>query len=116
MGHVGPLWKNFNLSLVDLDPYAPTSQARSVLQDLCLNILPYERKTRLINSKYYFKQQLRRFVCTPSIRFRLQFSSNERFGMYVETKTRVSSKPVSSLPFVQGALALSMQFLINSSG
>ena len=37
--------------------------------------------------------------------------------MYVETKTRVSSsKPVSSLLFVKGALALSMQSLINSSG
>ena len=28
------------------------SQARSVLQDLGLNILLYEKQTRLINSKY----------------------------------------------------------------
>ena len=34
----------------DLGPYARTSQARSVLQDLGLNILLYEKQTRLINS------------------------------------------------------------------
>ena len=32
--------------------YARTLQARSVLQDLGLNILLYEKQTRLINSKY----------------------------------------------------------------
>ena len=37
--------------------------------------------------------------------------------MFVETKTRVSSsKRVSSLLFVKGVLAISVQFLINSSG
>ena len=35
-----------------LGPYARTSQARTVLQDLGLNILLYKKQTRLINSKY----------------------------------------------------------------
>ena len=36
----------------NLGPYARTSQVRSVLEDLGLNILLYEKQTRLINSKY----------------------------------------------------------------
>ena len=36
-----------------------TSQVRSVLQDLGLNILLYEKQTRLINSNYYMTNSYR---------------------------------------------------------
>ena len=39
--------------------YSMKQQAQSVLQDLGLDILPYEKQTRLINNNYYMTNSYR---------------------------------------------------------
>ena len=45
-----------------------SSQARSVLQDLDLNILQYGKQTQLINSNYSMNVNLKLTPCQPAMR------------------------------------------------
>ena len=47
-----PTWNSSSRNLLSLVDFPLSLQGRSVLEDLGLNILQYEKHTRLINSNY----------------------------------------------------------------